>query len=47
MHVVRKDGNEITLSEEKIVLELICRTYRYLCYGVMKSLTHIEFTSLR
>ncbi len=28
MRVIRKDGNRIMLSEEKIVLELICRTYR-------------------
>lgn len=32
MHVIRKDGNEITLSEEKIVLELICRTYHSVPY---------------
>lgn len=28
MRVIRKDGNRIMLSEEKIVLELICRTFR-------------------
>lgn len=27
MRVIRKDGNRIMLSEEKIVLKLICRTY--------------------